>query len=155
MAESYPIDSASDPQAEPLPQTTDTLTNLRILSRRLKKSLNIVQRLKMQARAETETSGLDRREFDSLPIVMRRTFHVSLEYLETEEEYFTRHNVSSLSQLLEIASNILESYCVLLSKMGDEDGGTVLYPMSGVLRIALDAVICATELCDYQERATV
>lgn len=161
MAESYPIDSSSDPQVEPLPQTTDTLTTLYILGRRLKKSLNAVQRLKMQARAEqgrtgedTDSSVQDQNVPLSSPTGMRRIFDVSFDYLETEEEYFSRFNVGSLSQLLEIASNILESYCGLLSKIG-EDGSdnSVFYSMAGVLRIALDVVICATELCDYQERA--
>lgn len=164
MAELHPIDSSSDPQAEPLPQTTDMLTDLRILSRRLKKSLNAVHRLKVQVYAEKsrpeeaeKTSVLEAKGKTS-PTEQGeyRTYFVSTLHRETEKEYFFRFNVGSLTELLEIPSNILESYCSLLKKLDiQDDPDSLLYPMGRVLEIALDAVACAIELCDYQERPTV
>lgn len=74
-------------------------------------------------------------------------------HLEREEEYFARYNVASLTQFLEVSSNILESYCKLLHKAGTgDDQDSLLYPMAGVLKIALDAVSCVIELCDCQEQ---
>lgn len=161
MAESYPIDSSSDPQAEPFSQPAERLATLCVLSRRLKKSLNAVHRLKAQAYVEkkrTEEGGktLESGQKGKTPLTGTgecRTYFVSEMHRKIEQDYFARYNVTSLSQLLEISSNILESYCRLLRKVDmEDDPDALLYPMGGVLEIALDAVTCAIELCDCQEQ---
>ena len=95
------------------------------LSRRLKKSLNAVQRLKARAYAEQARTGPEEKRFASGPRSEGavtgpgeyRTYFVSETCLETEEDCFARYNATSLPQLLHIGSDIPESYGRLSSSL--------------------------------------